>query len=47
MTIRDYFETPPAKGPQNGSGADLKYKSDKGVIKRQVYPYITYVKFYV
>lgn len=37
MTIRNYFETSHAKGPQDGAGANLKHKADMGVIKRQVY----------
>lgn len=34
-TIRNYFETSHAKGPQDGAGANLKYKCDMAVIKRQ------------
>lgn len=36
VTIRKYFETSNAKGPQDGAGANLKYKCDMAVIKRQV-----------
>lgn len=36
QTIRNYFETSHAKGPQDGAGANLKYKCDMAVIKRQV-----------
>lgn len=35
-TIRNYFETSHAKGPQDGAGANLKHKADMAVIKRQV-----------
>lgn len=35
-TIRNCFETSHAKGPQDGAGANLKYKCDMAVIKRQV-----------
>lgn len=35
-TIRNYFETSHAKGPQDGAGANLKHKADMDVIKRQV-----------
>jgi len=34
-TIRNYFETSHAKGPQDGPGADLKFKADMAVIRRQ------------
>jgi hypothetical protein len=37
VTIRNYFETSHAKGPQDGAGANLKHKADMAVIKRQVY----------
>ena len=37
MTIRNFFETSHAKGPQDGAGANLKHKADMAVIKRQVY----------
>ena len=43
VTIRNYFETSHAKGPQDGAGANLKHKADMAVIKRQVYPDL---KFY-
>ena len=36
ITICKYFDTSHAKGPQNGAGVNLKHKTDKGVIKRQV-----------
>ena len=36
VTIRNYFETSHAKGPQDGAGANLKHKADMAVIKRQV-----------
>ena len=36
LTIRNYFETLHAKGPQDGAGANLKHKADMAVIKRQV-----------
>lgn len=35
-TIRNFFETSHAKGPQDGAGANLKHKADMAVIKRQV-----------
>lgn len=34
-TIRNYFETSHAKGPQDGGGANLKFKADMAVIRRQ------------
>lgn len=34
-TIRNYFETSHAKGPQDGAGANLKFKADMAVIRRQ------------
>ena len=34
-TIRNYFETSHAKGPQDGAGANLSHKADIVVIKRQ------------
>ena len=37
MTIRNFFETSHAKGPQDGAGANLKHKADMAVIKQQVY----------
>ena len=37
MTIRNFFETSHAKGPQDGAGANQKHKADMAVIKRQVY----------
>ncbi len=43
VTIRNYFETSHAKGPQDGAGANLKHKADMAVIKQQVYPDL---KFY-
>ena len=36
LTLRNYFETSHAKGPQDGAGANLKHKTDMAVIKRQV-----------
>ena len=36
FTIRNYYETSHAKGPQNGAGANLKHKADMAVIKEQV-----------
>ena len=36
VTIRNYFETSHAKGPQDGARANLKCKADMAVIKRQV-----------
>ena len=36
ITIRNYFETSHAKGPQDGAGANLKHKADMAVIKRRV-----------
>ena len=35
-TIRNYFETSHAKGPQDGAGVNLKHKADMEVIKRKV-----------
>lgn len=34
-TMRNYFETSHAKGPQDGAGANLKFKADMAVIRRQ------------
>ena len=34
-TIRNYFETSHAKGPQDGAGANLRHKADIAVIKGQ------------
>ena len=34
-TIRNYFETSHAKGPQDSAGANLKSKADMAVIQRQ------------
>ena len=34
-TIRNYFETSHAKGPQDGAGANLKFQADMAVIRRQ------------
>ena len=34
-TIRNYFETSHAKGPQDGASANLKFKADMAVITRQ------------
>ena len=34
-TIRNYFETSHAKGPQDGAGANVKFKADMAVIRRQ------------
>ena len=36
LTVRNYFETSHAKGPQDGAGANLKHKVDMAVIRRQV-----------
>ncbi|KXJ20237.1 hypothetical protein AC249_AIPGENE16598 [Exaiptasia diaphana] len=36
ITIRNYFETSHAKGPQDGAGSNLKYHRDMAVFKRQV-----------
>jgi hypothetical protein len=36
VTIRNYFETLHAKGPQDGAGANLKHKADMAVVKQQV-----------
>ena len=36
LTLRNYFETSHAKGPQDGAGANLKHKADMAVIRRQV-----------
>ena len=36
LTIRNYFETSHAKGPQDGAGANLKHKADMAVVRRQV-----------
>ena len=36
VTIRNYFETSHAKGPQDVAGANLKHRADMAVIKRQV-----------
>lgn len=33
FTIRNYYETSHAKGPQDGAGANLKHKADMAVIK--------------
>ena len=35
-TVRNYFETSHAKGPQDGAGANIKHKTDTAVIRRQV-----------
>ena len=35
-TLRNYFETSHAKGPQDGAGANLKHKADMAVIRREV-----------
>ena len=34
-TVRNYFETSHAKGPQDGAGANLKHKADMAVIRRE------------
>lgn len=34
-TVRDYFETSNATGPQDGAGANLKHKADMAVIRRE------------
>ena len=36
LTLRNYFETSHAKGPQDGAGSNLKHKADMAVIRRQV-----------
>ena len=36
FTIRNYYETSLTKGPQDGAGANLKYKADMAVIKDNV-----------
>ena len=36
LTIRNFFETSHAKGPQDGAGANLKHQCDMAVIRRQV-----------
>lgn len=36
IIYRNYFETSHAKGPQDGVGANLKYKYDMAVIRRRV-----------
>ena len=36
ITIRNFFETSHAKGPQDAAGANLKHKADMAVIKHQV-----------
>ena len=36
FTIRNFYETSHAKGPQDGAGANLKHKADMAVIKEQV-----------
>ena len=33
FTIRNYYKTSQAKGPQGGAGANLKHKADMAVIK--------------
>lgn len=33
--IRNYFKTSHAQGPQDGAGANLKFKVDMAVIRRQ------------
>ena len=43
VTVRNYFETCHAKGPQDGAGANLKHKVDMAVIKRQVYAHVNYI----
>ena len=35
-TIRNYFGTSHAKGPQDGTGANLKHKADMEITKRNV-----------
>ena len=35
LTVRNYFETSHAKGPQDGAGASLKHKADMAVIRRE------------
>lgn len=44
ITIRNYFETSHAKGPQDGAGANLKHKADMVVIKQQVRLFLLLVK---
>lgn len=36
VTVRNYFETLHAKGPQDGAGANVKHKANMAVIKQQV-----------
>ena len=36
FTICNYYETLHEKGPQDGAGANLKYKADMAVIKGNV-----------
>ena len=43
VTVRNYFETSHAKGPQDGAAANLKHKADMAVIKRQVYAHVNYI----
>ena len=45
ITIRNYYETSHAKGPLYGTGANLKHKADKAVIKRQVSAHYTYYAY--
>ena len=35
-TICNYFESSHGKGPQDGTGANLKHKADMEIIKRNV-----------
>ena len=35
-TLRNYFETSHAKGPQDGAIANLKHKADMAVFRREV-----------
>ena len=36
LTVRNYFKTSHAKGPQGGAGANLKQKAEMAAIRRQL-----------
>jgi len=36
LTVRNYFKTSHAKGPQDGAGANLKHKADMAVLRCQI-----------
>ena len=36
LTVRNYFKTSHAKGPQDGAGANLKHKAQMAAITRQI-----------